>query len=100
MAGLLRYQIFLAYGVAFLAAWHALLQNENILSNWLPLSTEQVHILVYFAPLWFIVGLGVYAIVSIGIGVSNFKDCPEAAKEVDMQVKEARIELKKLGIKL
>ena len=100
MAGLLRYQIFLAYGIAFLAAWHAALQNEDIISTWLSLSTEQVHILVYFAPLWFIVGLGVYAIVSIGIGVSTFKDCPEAAKEVEMHVEEARIELKKLGIKL
>uniref|UniRef100_A0A7S2VYV2 Dolichol-phosphate mannosyltransferase subunit 3 n=1 Tax=Eucampia antarctica TaxID=49252 RepID=A0A7S2VYV2_9STRA len=100
MAGLLRYQIFLAYGVAFLAAWYTALQNKPLIISALPISPEGVNFMIRFAPLWLVVGLGLYAIFTIGFRVSNFSDCPDAAVEVDKQAKEAIVELKKIGIKL
>ncbi len=51
----------------------------------------------YF-PLWILVGLAMYAIISITYGVVNFADCPDAAKEVERHVKEAKEEMKKRGI--
>jgi hypothetical protein len=33
-------------------------------------------------------------------GVWKFADCPEAAAEIEMQIKEAKLELKRQGVKL
>lgn len=95
--GLLRYQIFLAYGGAFMALWYAALQNkESIMeTTGFPDATD---IAVRWAPLWGIVGLGLYALITIGFGMLTFEDFPEAAAELERQVEEARAEMKRRGI--
>jgi hypothetical protein len=55
---------------------------------------------IQFAPLIAIGLLGIYAGGSVIIGVLNFADCPEAAAEIDRQVAQAKIELRKKGVKL
>ena len=55
-------------------------------------------ILVDFAPLLAIVALRVYALSTILYNVMTFNDCPEAAKEIDENVKEAKAEMKKRKI--
>jgi len=82
---MLRYQVFLSIGVLFLSIWYAVLKISS-------------SPLVLYAPLWAIVLLGVYAVVSIGIGLANFKDSPEAAAEIERQVQEAKAAMKKRGI--
>ena len=57
-----------------------------------------VDVLIDWAPIWAILVLGVYAAVSVLYGVANFRDCPEAASEIEQQVGEARKELKRRGI--
>ena len=85
---LLRYQIFLGIGVAFLSIWFALIKGSDTTSK--PL--------LLYAPIWAIVLLGIYAAGSVIFGVINFKDTPEAAAEIDRQVLEAKAEMKKRGI--
>mmetsp|Transcript_49079 Transcript_49079/g.90916 ORF Transcript_49079/g.90916 Transcript_49079/m.90916 type:complete len:104 (-) Transcript_49079:114-425(-) len=103
MSGLLRYQLFLAYGLAFLAIWRAALKYEDDIAATLGtagFSSSQVSLAVSYAPVWAILALGIYAVASIGYGVATFEDCPEAAKELDRQVKDARLAMEKKGVKL
>jgi dolichyl-phosphate mannosyltransferase polypeptide 3 len=87
MTGLLRWQIFSAYGIALASLWayaRAKADEANRVLDW--------------APLWAILALAVYAGGSVVYGVATFRDCPEAATEIEQQVKEARKELKRRGI--
>jgi len=95
--GLLRYQIFLAYGGAFMALWYAALQNKEAIeeATGYPIATD---LAVRWAPLWGIAGLGLYALIIIGYGMFTFGDFPEAAAELERQVEEARAEMKRRGI--
>lgn len=91
MPPLLRYQIFLGYGVAFLAAWFYALQHvhsENFYQG----------IIIRWAPILAIVILGIYAAGSVVYGVAQTRDVPEAARELEVEVAEARKEMKKRGI--
>lgn len=82
---MLRFQLFLSIGVVFVAVWYSALQVFD-------------SPLVLYAPVWAILLLGVYAVASIGIGLANFKDTPEAAAEIERQVEEARTAMMKRGI--
>lgn len=92
--GLLRYQIFLAYGGAFLALWYAALQNKDAIVE----ATGLPELAVELAPLWGIICLGLYALMTVICGVIAFEDCPGAAAELERQVDEARVEMKRRGI--
>mmetsp|Transcript_28926 Transcript_28926/g.40557 ORF Transcript_28926/g.40557 Transcript_28926/m.40557 type:complete len:103 (+) Transcript_28926:68-376(+) len=98
--GLLRYQIFLVHGVLFFSIWHASLSNMDKIVELSPFASNVTTLLVWYAPVLAIGMLGIYALVTILYGVITFEDCPDAVAEIDRQVKEARIELKKRGIKL
>eukprot|EP00557_Chaetoceros_sp_GSL56_P004297 CAMPEP_0176495302 /NCGR_PEP_ID=MMETSP0200_2-20121128/10575_1 /TAXON_ID=947934 /ORGANISM="Chaetoceros sp., Strain GSL56" /LENGTH=55 /DNA_ID=CAMNT_0017893153 /DNA_START=280 /DNA_END=447 /DNA_ORIENTATION=+ len=54
--------------------------------------------MVTYAPLWLVVGIGLFAAFSILSGVANLEDCPAAAKEVERDIQEAKIAMKKKGI--
>ncbi|CAB9501861.1 Dolichyl-phosphate mannosyltransferase polypeptide 3 [Seminavis robusta] len=89
MMGLLRYQVFLVYGVVFLAAWQGAKMNQS------EAPSDASRIVVDFAPIWAVLLLGVYAAATIIYNVMTFNDCPEAAAELDRQVKEAKAEMRK-----
>jgi hypothetical protein len=90
MGGLLRYQIFLGYGILFLAIWYAALSTQK--------ESQEPSIWAVFAPVWLVVALGIYAVSTIVYGVATFKDFPEASAEIEQQVKEAKVEMKKRGV--
>mmetsp|Transcript_9786 Transcript_9786/g.18746 ORF Transcript_9786/g.18746 Transcript_9786/m.18746 type:complete len:103 (+) Transcript_9786:102-410(+) len=92
LPGLLRWQVFTTYAVGFIAIWSIAVSSKPADGG--PL----VDVLMDWAPVWAILALGVYAAVSIFYGVANFRDCPEAATEIEQQVIEARKELKRRGI--
>jgi hypothetical protein len=48
--------------------------------------------------LWGIVCLGLYALSSVIYGTLNFKDTPEASKELEQQIQDAKQEMTKRGI--
>ncbi|RCN50233.1 Dolichol-phosphate mannosyltransferase subunit 3 [Ancylostoma caninum] len=52
------------------------------------------HIVLY-APVYAVLLLGVYAVVSVVHGVLTFNDCPAAKDELLQEIKEAREDLKK-----
>jgi hypothetical protein len=89
---LLRYQLFLGLGVAFLAVWYAALSSTSTTDD------DLTTLLIVYAPVWAIVFLGSYAVATIAIGLTNFRDCPEASAEIEEQVKEAKAEMKKRGV--
>jgi hypothetical protein len=91
MTGLLRWQIFSAYGIALASLWaYARTTNQA--------DAAEANRVLDWAPLWAILALAVYAGGSVVYGVATFRDCPEAATEIEQQVKEARKELKRRGI--
>lgn len=89
MGGLLRYQLFLGIGVLVLSIWYTVLSNQSD-----PNATPSIK----YAPLLGLVLLGIYAFVSIAYGVVICKDFPEAAREIEEQVKEAKSEMARRGI--
>lgn len=108
---LLRYQLFLTYGIAFLSIWWIAVQHKlddivlewlkaSNLHNWTTFYVSPVYITygILYAPFWAIVILAIYAAGSVVVGVCTFQDCPEAAVELEEQVKEARQVLKKKGV--
>ena len=101
MLGLLRYQIFLAYGLAFLAMWQAATHNREAIADKLEfvgIQKTHANLFVTFLPLLAIAALGIYGILSIGYGVATFADCPKAAADINREVKEARVALRKKGM--
>ena len=88
MSGLLRWQVFITYAVGFFAIWSFALSAKP----------DGLSLIVDYAPVWAILMLGLYAVFSVLHGVANFRDCPDAAAEIEQQVVEARKELKRRGI--
>lgn len=98
-AKMLRYQIFLAYGVAMAAIWYAALQQKAEIADRLGISNGQASVAVDYLPVFLVLTLGVYAVVSVAHRVATMADSPEAAAEIDWQVKEARGALDKMGVR-
>lgn len=94
--GLLRYQIFSTYGVTFLSVWYYGLQHVDEWSS--SSSSGIVHLVVAYAPLWAILTLAVYLLTRLILGVLAYQDCPEAATEIEQQIRQAKVELKKRKI--
>ena len=103
-----RYQIFLSYGIVILSIWCYALKNKTSLTHCdsccKPLlchfPSQMREPIIDYAPLWVLALLGLYALGSVVVGVLNFSDCPEAAKEVEADIKEAKIALTKMGVKM
>lgn len=49
-------------------------------------------------PLWAIVSLGAYLLFKLGWGVFTFNDVPEAYKELQDEIEQAKADLKKKGV--
>ena len=84
--GLFRYQLFCLYAFLFIGLWLVLRSEVN------------GNAVINYAPLWLVAAIGVFAAYSIVQGVANLKDCPDAAKEVERDVQEARVAMKKKGV--
>ena len=63
-------------------------------------AVERQQIVRYLSPLIVVGLLALYAFVSISYLVIMFNDCPEAAKELEREIKEAKAELKRLGVSI
>jgi Dolichol-phosphate mannosyltransferase subunit 3 (DPM3) len=92
---LLRYQIFLAYGVVFMLTWLMLLSRLPD-DDAAPRGFQAV--IIQYLPVWAILVLGLYAAGSVIYGVIIFRDTPKAAAELDVQIAEAVKEMKKRGV--
>jgi Dolichol-phosphate mannosyltransferase subunit 3 (DPM3) len=53
---------------------------------------------VIFAPVWAVLVLGFYLLSLLVYGVFTYRDCPEAALELESEIKEAKIEMKRRGV--
>ena len=100
----LRYQVFLSYGVVFLATWwYCLLNKDTIITTATATTTntanaslvQVMEIVITFAPIIAIFLLGIYLLSRLIFGVLAFQDCPDAAKEIDTQIAEAKAEMKR-----
>ncbi|XP_018621419.1 dolichol-phosphate mannosyltransferase subunit 3 [Scleropages formosus] len=54
---------------------------------------------VWPMPVYLLVVFGCYSIATVGYRVATFNDCEEAAQELQAQIKEAKLDLKKKGLK-
>jgi Dolichol-phosphate mannosyltransferase subunit 3 (DPM3) len=95
--GLLRYQIFLSYTGALVSIWILILRTNHGDHDYFQFQTY-TDIGVVLAPLWCVVGLGVYLLSLLLYGVLTYQDCPEAARELEKEISEAKNEMKQRGI--
>ncbi|KAH7088186.1 dolichol-phosphate mannosyltransferase subunit 3 [Paraphoma chrysanthemicola] len=54
--------------------------------------------IVPFVPFWALITFGAYLLFKLGWGVFTFNDVPDAYKELQAQIQEARIDLKAKGV--
>jgi len=82
------------------AAWLLIRAQPHLLAQALPKpyvapATQIVETL----PLWLLVTFGSYSLASIGHALLTFRDCPEAAKELEREIADARDRLRQRGYK-
>jgi hypothetical protein len=104
-SSLLHYQHFLIVGTAFLSVWYVLLLQLHPQQDHHQHSSKHAHhddhyykLLITYAPLWLIIGLGIYALSSVIYGTLTFHDTPEAAEELEQQIQQAKQEMIQRGI--
>ncbi len=85
---LLRYQIFCLYFFLYTGVWIAVKSEIG----------EESSPIIDYAPLWAVMAIGTFAAYSIFSGVYSIEDCPEAAAEVEKDVKEALSAMKSNGV--
>ncbi|TRY74319.1 hypothetical protein DNTS_032020 [Danionella cerebrum] len=51
-------------------------------------------------PVYLLVVFGCYSLATVGYRVATFNDCEDAARELQTQIKEAKVDLQKLGLKM
>lgn len=95
---MLRYQVFLSYAFLWAAIWYQALQSEEAIVEKSPLSPEATKLLIQLLPLWILVALAIYALTSILYGLATLGDFPEAAVELEKEIREAKAAMKKRGI--
>lgn len=96
MVVLLHYQQFLVAGMALVSIWYAALHSQSYAAD----ADAAIHNNIYiaYAPVWFILLLGLYAISSVLYGTATFRNTPEAAQELERQIQEAKREMRRRGI--
>ena len=95
---MLRYQVFLFWGVLWGAIWFQALKNQDELVPKSPLSPDTTKFFIKLFPVWIIVALAMYAASTILYGLATLGDFPEAATELEKEIKEAKAEMKKRGV--
>lgn len=111
--GLTKLQQWLAALSIVLAIYLAvILSDHQFVRNWyIPLALSPVFAVVAFGVSSFdanlrdtsnreSIHLQLYSIYAVLHGVFTFRECPEAAEEIQRQIKEARSDLKSKGLKL
>ncbi|XP_004491701.1 dolichol-phosphate mannose synthase subunit 3 [Cicer arietinum] len=73
--------------IAITALWVGLLQTSMI---------PQSH--TWLLPIYFVVSLGCYGLLMVGVGLMNFPTCPHEALLLQKDIVEARDYLKQRGV--
>ena len=60
--------------------------------------TKPVKEVVHILPMYALICFGAYSLGTIGLSLMAVRDCPNAAKELDKQIKEAKEDLRRRGI--
>lgn len=84
------------FGVSALVAVWALL-TFDLLDLSLPQTYREV---AWSMPVYLLVSFGCYSLAIVGYRVATFNDCEEAAEELRQQIKEAKEDLRKKGLKM
>ncbi|RLN94235.1 hypothetical protein BBJ28_00007762 [Nothophytophthora sp. Chile5] len=91
---MLKYQKWLVAFVLLLFLWLLLLRYATD-----RVADPRVLQVVNVLPMYALVSFGAYSLASIALSVMAVQDFPEASKELDRQVIEAKAELTKKGFK-
>ncbi|GLE02125.1 hypothetical protein PINS_up010963 [Pythium insidiosum] len=92
---MLKYQKWLVSFVIALLAWLALIKiSTDVLVD------PRISQIVFVLPMYALVTFGAYSLAVIAMSVMAVTDCPDAAKELDQQVVEAKADLRKKGMQL
>ncbi|EEY62977.1 uncharacterized protein PITG_14597 [Phytophthora infestans T30-4] len=89
---MLKYQKWLAAFVVLFALWLLLLRYAAD-----HIQDSRVQEVVMALPMYVLVSYGAYSLAVIALSVMAVQDCPEAAKELNQQVVEAKADLTKKG---
>ncbi|ESW29570.1 hypothetical protein PHAVU_002G080700 [Phaseolus vulgaris] len=79
----------LALVVAITVLWIGLLQTSVIPDSY-----------TWLLPIYFVVSLGCYGLLMVGVGLMNFPTCPQEALLLQKDIVEAKEYLKQKGVNL
>ncbi|XP_024153944.1 dolichol-phosphate mannosyltransferase subunit 3 [Oryzias melastigma] len=84
------------FGVSLLGTLWALVSFD--LLDWkVPHTYREV---AWPMPLYLLVSFGCFSLATVGYRVATFNDCEEAAKELQEQIREAKEDLRRRGLKM
>ena len=83
----------LTAGVLCVSLWVAVLTGKLV-----PTLSKDNFYLVLVSPVIFVALFGVYALAVLVYRVATFNDCEEAAKELRLEIEEAKADLKSKGL--
>lgn len=84
------------FGVSVIGAAWALV-TFDLLNLRLPVAYKEV---AWPMPVYLLVVFGCYSLATVGYRVATFNDCEEASKELQDQIKEAKEDLRRKGLKM
>lgn len=84
------------FGVSLVGSVWALV-TFDLLELSLPQSYREV---VWPMPMYLLVSFGCYSLATVGYRVATFNDCEEAAEQLQQQIKEAKEDLRRKGLKI
>ena len=90
---MLRYQTVFSYVGTCLLLWMGLCWKLEEYK-----ATKSVKEVVHILPMYALICFGAYSLGTIGLSLMAVRDCPEASKELDKQIKEAKEDLRRRGI--
>ncbi|XP_064633368.1 dolichol-phosphate mannosyltransferase subunit 3-like [Lineus longissimus] len=85
----------LLFALLFLSVWAALI-TESI-----PVDIPKAYLeVIWLFPIYFLITVACIVLAVLGYRVAMFNECDEAAEELKQQIKEAKADLKRKGLKL
>lgn len=90
---MLRYQIVFSWLMLWCSIWIGLCYWVDEYKK-----PQEIKDVVYILPMYGLICFGAYSLGTIGLSLMAVRDCPEASKELDQQIKEAKKDLKRKGI--
>mmetsp|Transcript_3488 Transcript_3488/g.4044 ORF Transcript_3488/g.4044 Transcript_3488/m.4044 type:complete len:101 (-) Transcript_3488:115-417(-) len=97
---MLRHHVFLTRAAVCIAVWYQALKKQDDIVILPLISKEYTTILIQYLPVWILITIAIYALITILYGLATLENCPEAKKDLEKEILEAKAEMGKREIRI